>query len=186
MTELVSVCGLIVIPGREPQGWECGLYHEELDSVDLGVALNFTRAHLADEGLGNGHPDVTFLAAAFHPGGVDRCPGIEYADTPVDPREEQEHHPGPPRVFTVCGLYPDNWQTYSGYHQAVSPRMAYLEAWEQEQNTTGRYLYVANVHEGRVGCLVGPSGERPAWGDPGCRSETEMTDLISGWDLPGV
>lgn len=179
MIELISVCGSIVIPQREQQGWECGLYHEELTEVDLSVALNFTRKRIHDEGLGNGYDGASFIAAAFHPGHVDRCPGIEFADQPVDVFEERDNHSGI-RRYTVCGFYPDNWQTYCGYFDAISPRMAYLAAYEAEQNERGRYLYVANVHEGELQRLALPTtSEPPAFGDPACKTPTDMADAMA-------
>ena len=179
MIELISVCGSIVIPQREQQGWECGLYHEELTEVDLSVALNFTRKRIHDEGLGNGYDGASFIAAAFHPGHVDRCPGIEFADQPVNPHEEYDHHPRESR-YTVCGLYSDNWQTYCGYFDACGPRMAYLAAYEAELNASGRYLYVANVHEGELQRLALPTtSEPPAFGDPACKTSTDMADAMA-------
>lgn len=179
MSLLISVCGLIVIPEREEQGWECGLYHEELAELDLSVALDFTRKRIHDEGLGNGYDRASFIAAAFHSGHVDRCPGVEFADTPVDPDEEFEHRRDGVSRYTVCGLYADNWQTYCGYFDAISPRMAYLAAWDAEQDASGRYLYVANVHEGELQRHPVPGTTTPpAWGDPGCTSQAEMADAM--------
>jgi hypothetical protein len=179
MAELISVCGLIVIPQREQQGWECGLYHEELTEVDLSVALNFTRKRIHDDGLGNGYDRASFIAAAFHPGHVDQCPGIEYADQPVNAKEEYENHSGI-RRYTVCGFYPDNWQTYCGYWDAISQRMAYLTAYEAELNDTGRYLYVANVHAGEQPRIAVPgTSEPPAFGDPACKTPADMADAMA-------
>ena len=177
MSTKVSVCGLIVIPGRESQGWECGCYWEEVTELDLGVALSFTRNRLRDESEANGYPNASFIAASFHPDYVPRCPGIEYADQPVNPSEEGD---GDEPVYTVCGFYPDPWQTYSGLWSARTPRMAYLAAWEHEQNTSGRYLYVANVHEGVIPRLpVLGTDEPPAFGDPGCHTVAEMAEAIA-------
>lgn len=179
----VTTCGLIVIPDREPQGYECGLYYEELTELDLSVAINFTRARLADQGLGNVHPDVHFIAASFHPGKAPQCPGIEFADQPVDVQEEEEEHATDLqlREYTVCGFYADNWQTYSGYHKAISPHMAYWDAWQDVQ-AEGRYLYVANVHSGRWERHPVPgTDEPPAFGDPDCRTAEEMASLMNGW-----
>lgn len=179
MSELVSVCGLIVIPQREHQGWECGLYHEELAELDLSVALNFTRKRIHDEGLGNGYDDASFIAAAFHPGHVDRCPGIEYADQPVNVDEEFEHRLDGVARYTVCGLYAGTWQTYCGYFDAISPRMAYLSAYETVQNNESRYLYAANVHDSELQRLPVPGTSEPsAYGDPACRTAADMADAM--------
>lgn len=179
MSAKVSVCGLVVIPGRESQGWECGCYWEELTELDLSVALNFTRNRIHNEGELKRYPNASFIAASFHPDWVPRCPGIEYADQPVNFGEEEEKSDGL-FTYTVCGFYADTWQTYSGQWSAISPRMAYLAAWEFEQNTSGRYLYVANVHEGVIPRLpMLGTGEPPAFGDPGCHTVVEMAEAIA-------
>lgn len=182
MSTLISVCGLIVIPGREEQGWETGLYVEEVAELDLSAALEFTRHRIREEGFGNAHSDASFIAAAFHPGVADRCAGLDYADMPVNIQEEYEHTAGSlwaPDDYTVCGFYSDTWQTYSGVHQEVSPRMAYLAAW-WEAEKEGHYLYVANVHKGVIPRLpmLGTSNP-PEFGDPGCRTATEMAEVIA-------
>lgn len=174
----ISVCGLIVIPGREQQGWECALRQETLAELDLSDALNFAREEIRIECLDNGLLGCSFIAAAFHPGKVEVCPGLDYADQPVNVREEQEHH-SDAQIYTVCGFYADDWQTYSGYWTAVSPRMAYYAAFEHEQGQSGRYLYVANVHEGELERLNLPNGEPPAYGDPACKTSTQMADAIN-------
>jgi hypothetical protein len=180
MTIDISVCGLIVIPGREPQGWECGLYWEQLTELDLSVALNFTRERVRNEAITAGYPRCSFIVAAFHPGKVPQCSEIIYADTPVNPDEENEHHANWFSNYTVCGFYSDNWQTYSGVHQAISPRMAYFAAWEQERIRNNRYLYVANVHENRASRLCVPGSDTPPiWGDPACVTEEEMTSAMT-------
>jgi len=173
----LSVCGLIVIPGREQQGWECALRQVQLSELDLSVALNFTRDLIRTECLDNGLANCSFIAAAFHPGKAEICPGLEYADQPVEPSEETS---GPERMFTVCGFYADTWQTYSDYWSAETPRMAYLMAWKHVQNTFGHYLYVANVHDGELERHPVPgTKEPPAYGDPACTTAAMMADEMS-------
>jgi hypothetical protein len=107
------------------------------------------------------------------------CPGLEYADQPVNIGEEMERHC---RVstYTVCGFYADNWQTYCGYHEAVSPRMAYYQAFEQAQGDSGRYLYVAGVHLGELERHPVPgTTEAPAFGDPACATAAAMADEMA-------
>lgn len=179
MSIQVSVCGLIVIPGREEQGWETGLYVEEVAELDLNVALGFTRHRIHEEGFGNAYSNASFIAAAFHPGVADRCAGLDYADTPVYMFEERDHHPNVLTTYTVCGFYRETWRTYSGIQEAISPRMAYLQAREEVQQE-GRYLYVANVHRGvipRLPLITG--GEPPAFGDPSCHTGAEMAETIA-------
>lgn len=181
----VSVCGLIVIPGRESQGFECALRQVELAELDLSVALNFARSLIRDEAEVTGLPGVSIIAAAFHPGKVEVCPGLEYADQPVNPDEERREiggfvQSGPLSHYTVCGFYADNWQTYSGYEDAETPRMAYLQAWRTVADTTGRYLYVAGVHPGEIPRHPLPgTSEPPAFGDPTCLTAAAMTDVMN-------
>lgn len=188
MSVELSVCGLYVIPGREQQGWECGLYPVTVESVDLSVALNFARLEVTREAEANGLAGSSFIAASFHPGKVDKCPGLEYADQPVNINEERDRFGGGRlRVYTVCGFYADNWQTYSTYVDAISPRMAYYQAWEDVQQTEGRYLYVANVHEGTIErCPVPGTDEAPAFGDPSVTTPEEMgaeLELLTGGEV---
>lgn len=134
---------------------------------DLSVALNFARLEVTREAEANGCAGTSFIAAAFHPGRVDKCRGLEYADQPVDVAEERGRFGTRRRMFTVCGFYADNWQTFSTYVEEVSPRMAYWSAWEDVQQAEGRYLYVANVHEGTVQRHPVPgTDEPPPFGDP--------------------
>jgi hypothetical protein len=177
MTLDVSVCGLIVIPQREPQGYECALRQVTLAELDLSVALNFARGLVRTEAETTGLADCSMIAAAFHPGKVEVCPGIEYADQPVEPSEEI---PGPDQWFTVCGFYADTWQTYSGYQMAATPRMAYLQAWREVANTHGgRYLYVANVHLGQLARHPVPGTQAPpAYGDPACETMGQMASAM--------
>lgn len=175
----ISACGLTVIPGRERQGWECTLRQVQLAELDLSAALNFTRELIRNECLTAGLPGCSFIAAAFHPGKEDVCPGLEYADQPVNIREEMARNC---RVstYTVCAFYSDTWQTYCGYHEAVSPRMAYYQAFEQEQGDSGRYLYVAGVHRGEVLRHSMPgTDEAPAYGDPACATAEAMADEMN-------
>ena len=174
MSIQITCCGLTVIPDRESQGWECGNFWEELATLDLADALNFTRARIRDMGQANGHDRASFIAAAFHPGWVPQLAGLEYADQPVDVQEEREHHGDTLHPYTVCGFYPDTWQTYSGYHEAISPRMAYWDAWLGAQ-AEDRYLYVANVHPGCIQRYPIPGiGQAPAFGHPSCQTAEEM------------
>lgn len=170
----VSVCGLYVIPGREPQGWETGLWHEELAALDLSVALEFTRTRVHAEALANGLDGTSFIAAAFHSSHITRCTGIEYADQPVNYAEEAARGHGTGKGYTVCGFYADNWQTYSGWWYAKTPRLAYLAAYENVRDSEGRYLYVANVHPEYIDRLAGKTGEPPAFGDPLATTPAEM------------
>jgi hypothetical protein len=52
-------------------------------------------------------------------------------------------------VSRVCGFYADNWQTYCGHFDAISPRMAYLAAYEAEP------------------------------GDPACKTAADMADAMT-------
>lgn len=180
MSVELSVCGLYVIPGREQQGWECGLYPVTLDTLDLSVALNFARLEVKREAEANGLTGSSFIAASFHPGKEDKCPGLEYADQPVDISEERERFGGGRlRMYTVCGFYADNWQTYSTYVDAISPRMAYYQAFIDVEQEEGRYLFVANVHEGTVERLAMPgTDEPPAFGDPLATTPAEMDAIL--------
>lgn len=173
----VSACGLIVIPGREPQGFECALRQIAVVELDLSVALNFTRDLIRHEAEVAGLAGCSFIAAAFHPGHVDVCPGIEYADQPVEPSEERS---GGLDRYTVCGFYAEDWRTYSGYEDAETPRMAYLQAWRRVQNKEGRYLYVAGVHLGELTRhpMLGTT-EPPAFGDPACRTSETMAEEMN-------
>jgi hypothetical protein len=176
----LSVCGLYVIPGREAQSWEGGNYWQEIATPDLSVALNFTRLRIATETLANGYAGTSFIAAAFHPGHIDRCPGIECADQPVSAEEEYQRFGHTLASYTVCGFYSDNFQTYSSWWSAVSPRMAYLTAFDDVQRQEGRYLFVSCVHEGMVERLAMPgTAEPPAFGDPLITTAEAMAEEMS-------
>lgn len=176
MSTQLSVCGLIVIPGREQQGWECAQFPVEVDAIDLSVALNFARLQVAMEAQGNGLTGSSMIAASFHPGDPGKCEGLDFADQPVDMAEERERFAGGrSRLFTVCGFYADTWQTYSGTVEAISPRHAYYMAFDQVQTESGHYLYVANVHNGEVPRLAMPGTDQPpAFGDPMATTPQEM------------
>jgi hypothetical protein len=176
MSTQLSVCGLIVIPGREQQGWECAQYPVTVDVLDLSVALNFARLEVTAEAQANGYTGANMIAASFHPGDPGKCEGLEFADQPVNMDEERERFGGGRnRLYTVCGFYADTWQTYSGVVEAFSPRHAYYMAFDQVQTETGHYLYVANVHEGEVERLAIPGTDRPpAFGDPLATTPAEM------------
>jgi hypothetical protein len=180
MSTQLSVCGLIVIPGREQQGWECAQYPVTVDVIDLSVALNFARLQVAAEAKANGLTGSTMIAASFHSDDPGQCEGLEFADQPVDMGEERERFGGGKlRTYTVCGFYADTWQTYSGVVEAISPRHAYYMAFDQVQTKTGHYLYVANVHDGEVGRLAIPcTNQPPAFGDPLATTPEEMQAMM--------
>ncbi len=170
MAVKMSTCGLIVIRGN-PYEYQPGLYEETTTDGDPAIAVEFSQQRVAREGLEVGHPEATFWAAAVHPDIVDRRPNLD-ADMAVDPDREMELHPIM-SIFTVCGWYLDNGQTYSDWWSAHGPKMAYLHAWDLAQQD-GRTLLLANVHDGQL-----PRYLPFTFADPSCTSEAMMRDLMS-------
>lgn len=177
MTTSISVCGLIVLPGVEPYAWQTALYWHELAEPHAGVAVDFTRAQVLEEGYSVGYPNAVLLGAAVHPRHVERCGGIDFADVPVDGDDELERH-SDTDLYTVCGIYLDNGETYCDEWVEYGPKMAYLAAWNCARDN-GREFLVACVHHGSVERLDGLT-----FADPACNTEDEsrssMMELIGG------
>lgn len=167
----VTVCGLIVLPGVEPYAWQTALYWHELAESHAGVAVDFTRIQVREEGYSVGYPDAVLLGAAVHPRNVERCGGIDFADVPVDGDHELDRHPHTGE-YTVCGVYLDNGETYCDVWVERGPRMAYLAAWNCARDN-GREFLVACVHEGSVERLDGLP-----FADPSCGTEDESVSSM--------
>lgn len=172
MTVSVSVCGLIALPGVEPYAWQTAFYQHELAEEHAGVAVDFTRVQVREEGFAVGYPNAVFLGSAVHPRYVQRCGGIDFADISVDGDEEMERYQTT-ETYTVCGVYLDNGETYCDAWVEYGPRMAYLAAWNCARDN-GREFLVACVHEGIVERLPGL-----LFADPACDTEDESRSSMS-------
>lgn len=169
----MSVCGLYVISGVVLADSKPGLYHVEVaEEEDQRTAVAFAQQMVRDEALAIGVQDTsTFYVSSLHPGWVDRCPGIEVAEEEVDEARENEIY-SDHAVYTVCGMYSDNCETYCDSWVARGPGMAYLEAWYHVDQREKRNLFVTCVHEGDIPRFCFPFAE------PSCTSDPMMRDYM--------
>lgn len=185
MTVELTVCGLHVVRGDEPYAWQTGLYHEEvLDpgpgrDPDFAVAAEFSKMRVTQEGERNGL-DATFFTASVHPGHIGRCAGFDFTGTTIDAMrdlDDDAQRYSEATAYTVCGLFLDNGQTYSGVWTAHGPLVACWGAFDQARSE-GRPFLLACVHEGVQ------SGYDLPFAEPACRSAEEMTFWMRELGIP--
>jgi hypothetical protein len=163
----VTICGLIAEEGHEPFAWQTGHYWKELAEPDPAVAVEFLEQDIDREALDVG-TITTFLAASVHLGNYPRCSGIPNADFEVNGDLEFSLHPTK-SLYTVCGIYLDNGETYQQEWMSHGQRVAYVDAWRDVRDDQARTLLVACVHEGSV-----PRGLEFRFALPSIKNEDEM------------
>ena len=175
MSTPVSLCGLLACPRREWQSWPTAFYQLDLAEVDPEVAKEFVEQQVDHEGLAIGETDTDFLLCAMHYShDVERAGRILIADQPVDPEEEYRIYGDAESTWTVCGMFRETGQCFSGLWVGNGPRSAYANAFCHYQATSGLYLAVACVHPG----VVELAPESATYADPTCKTEDAMADRL--------
>jgi hypothetical protein len=167
----VTVCGLIAQPSVEPYAWKTALYQHDVSSLEVDFPVSLSANEVRTEAAELCITDAHFLGAVVHPGHVERCRRIDYADVAVVSDDEVSAHPGK-NPYTVCGIYLDNGETYCATWVSHGPLMAYYDTWLEARND-GRTFLVACVHEGEIGRIDGLQ-----LADPSCATEDVMKEFM--------
>jgi hypothetical protein len=166
----ISVCGLLACPRTEPAAWQTRFSHIEVAEPDAKVAKEFIELEIDTEGMAIGETDTDLLVATIHPLHIDYSRLITHADMAV-PDDECDRWSVD--TWTVCGIFADNGQCYSGLWASYGPLAAYGTAWNHFR-TQGRELWVAGVHHG----IVEREEWTPTFADPTCTTEDAMAQRL--------
>ncbi len=163
--QLLTACGLRVLPGEAPRNWGPFTWVQEVDDVAAStlaadVALMMIRADLMKDAASTADMDqwtmpLDLAFASLHDGDVPRADSfgrLDVADPTVSSREEgvaASLDLSTYRPFTVCGIIEGTWRSVCKQKLAPSPLAAYLWTW-QAYHDRGKYLLLAAVHEGQV------------------------------------
>lgn len=167
----ISVCGLLACPRFEPSTWQTRFSQLEVAEPDAAVAKEFIELEVDAEGLEYGETDTDLLVATIHPLHIDYSRLITHADLDV-PGDECDRWKVD--TWTVCGVFADNGQCYSGLWAAPGPLAAYGTAWNHFNNL-GRDLWVAGVHFD----VVEREEWSPTFADPTCTTEAAMAQRLA-------
>lgn len=169
----ISVCCLLADSNKEPQSWHTGFYWKELtddtpDEKKALVAQEFIELDVDREGLSIGEFTTDVLVCTIHPDHIECCEDIDFADMAVDEEHEIRRWPIA-QTHTVCGMFLETGQCYSGLWVAHGPLLAYSTAWNH-LDLGGTTLLVSCVHEGEVPRIPWT----PGFADASCITQMSM------------
>jgi hypothetical protein len=182
MSHPVTLCCLLADLTKEWQSWQTAFYQVELAELDPAVAQEFVELQVDREGLAVGEFTTDVLLCTMHHGhDIARAPRIDCADQEVDEDEEIRRYPEA-SLWTVCGMFIDNGQCYSGYWVAHGPRHAYGMAYNHHQRTDGRHLAISCVHPGEQA----RAEQSPTFADASCKTEEAMISRLDELTVGGT
>jgi hypothetical protein len=172
----ISVCGILACPRVERNAWQTRFSWTAVAEPDARVAKEFIELEVDTEGFAIGETDTDLLVATIHPGHIEHSALITHADMPVT---EVDAEWWETQTWTVCGIFADNGQCYSGLWAGCGPLVAYGCAWHHFQRQ-GRELLVAGAHlTDGVEVPVERAAWSPTFADPTCLTEEAMRSRLA-------